>query len=168
MSGRLVEYRSMFEALRNADAELKIVIAGNHDITLDEKYYNDGYGRFRHAGRREDPTAVREFWCGEGARKAGIVYLDEGVRTFDLKSGARFTVSWKRDSKGCLLRKASLATIIEYSRVLGPLLRSDCTAHLVGILPIEVSLVVLINTVHHDRYILRDDIRINDPKQREL
>lgn len=41
----------------------------------------------------EDVEEIRELWTGQEAREAGIVYLEEGVRTFELGSGARFTVS---------------------------------------------------------------------------
>ncbi len=93
MTGRVAEYEGMLDVLRQADAELKIVIAGNHDITLDEDYYNSiGWGKHRYG--REDLAKVREMWTGEEARKAGIVYLDEGVNTFTLKNGAKFTVSF--------------------------------------------------------------------------
>lgn len=82
----------MVDMLKAADAELKIVIAGNHDITLDEKYYNEGgHLRHRHTGR-EDLAQVRELYCGEEAKRYGIVYLEEGLRTFTLKNGARFTI----------------------------------------------------------------------------
>jgi len=91
MAGRLAEYETMLQVLKSADAELKIVIAGNHDITLDEEYYGE-FGEVRHGGRREDLERVRELWCGEEARRVGVVYLEEGVRTFVLRSGARFTV----------------------------------------------------------------------------
>lgn len=81
--------------LKKASAELKLVISGNHDITLHEEFYVRGTGKDKH-GRRgrglEDVQKIREMWTGEEARRAGIVYLEEGVRTFELKSGAKFTV----------------------------------------------------------------------------
>lgn len=93
MVGRLAEYKEMMEALVAADAELKIIIAGNHDITLHEEYYiRDGKDMF-HRGISEDLEQIRELWTGEAAKKAGIVYLEEGTRTFDLSNGARFTAS---------------------------------------------------------------------------
>lgn len=93
MVGRLAEYKTMMGALAAADAELKIVIAGNHDITLHEEYYDrDGRDMF-HRGKSEDLEQIREMWMGEAAKKAGIVYLEEGTRTFELSNGARFTVS---------------------------------------------------------------------------
>lgn len=93
MIGRLREYEKMIEVLSKADAELKIVIAGNHDITLDEEYYREtGQERF-HDYKAEDLIAVKELWTGKKARQANIVYVEEGVRSFSLSSGTRFTVS---------------------------------------------------------------------------
>jgi predicted phosphodiesterase len=89
--GRKIEHEAMISMLRDADAELKIVIAGNHDITLDPEYYAR-MGPRRHRPPLEDPAEIRELWVGEDARKAGIIYLDEGVRTFTLSNGAQFTL----------------------------------------------------------------------------
>lgn len=93
MIGRLHEYEKMIDVLSKADAELKIVIAGNHDVTLDEKFYHEsGLARF-HDDRTEDLMAIKELWTGDRARQANIVYLEEGVKSFKLSSGAGFTVS---------------------------------------------------------------------------
>jgi hypothetical protein len=78
--------------LKNADAELKLVIAGNHDLTLDGEYCD----RIGYKDDDEDAKqleSIREMWTGSEARKYGIVYLDEGLWTFTLKNGAQFTVS---------------------------------------------------------------------------
>ena len=94
MIGRVEEYEKMIDVLTKAEAELKIVIAGNHDITLDEDFYHES-GRARmHRYKAEDLNAVRELWTGAKAREASIVYLEEGIRTFSLSNGARFTVSY--------------------------------------------------------------------------
>lgn len=46
--GYSVEHESMVRMLKSADAELKLVIAGNHDITLDEDHFASfGYTRHR-------------------------------------------------------------------------------------------------------------------------
>lgn len=82
----------MVAMLKAHPAELKLVIAGNHDITLDEEYYRRE-GHEMHRLKAENVEEVREMWSGEETRKAGIVYLEEGVRTFELRNGARFTVS---------------------------------------------------------------------------
>ena len=92
MFGRLAEYKNIIDALSVADAELKIVIAGNHDITLHEEYYKWHGKNMFHGGPSEDLEQIGELWTGEAAKKAGIVYLEEGIKTFELSSGARFTV----------------------------------------------------------------------------
>lgn len=87
----------MFDMLKQVPAELKLIIPGNHDITLHEEFYVWGTGKDKHTrrdgGGMEDVKRIRKMWTGEEARRAGIVYLEEGVRTFELESGARFTVS---------------------------------------------------------------------------
>ncbi|KAL8669616.1 MAG: hypothetical protein Q9168_005801 [Polycauliona sp. 1 TL-2023] len=89
--GYINEYEAMIDLLSKADAELKIVIAGNHDVTLDEPYYEKVGKKKFHRNYGEDLDVVKEMWTGEKAKKAGIVYLEEGVRTFTISNGARFT-----------------------------------------------------------------------------
>ena len=114
MVGYLEEYKKMMESLVMADAELKIVIAGNHDITLHDRYYmRDGLNIF-HTGVSEDLTAIKELWLGKAAKEAGIVYLEEGTRTFELSNGARFTVS-----RTCIILKSSWTCTGMAFRVLG-------------------------------------------------
>lgn len=91
MTGQAEEYQLMIDVLEAADAELKIVIAGNHDITLDEDFYREA-GKTFHPYTPEDLTKVRDMWTGWKAKQAGIIYLEEGTRTFQLRSGAKFTV----------------------------------------------------------------------------
>lgn len=87
----------MFDMLKAAPAELKLVIPGNHDITLHEEFYVQRTGKDKHlrrnGGSMEDAQKIRDMWMSEEARRTGIVYLEEGVRTFELGNGARFTVS---------------------------------------------------------------------------
>lgn len=92
LSGRLPEHEIMIDMLKHADAELKIVIAGNHDISLDKEYYAR-MGVMKHGSARlEDPDEIRELYTNDEARAAGIVYMEEEVRVFELNNGARFTV----------------------------------------------------------------------------
>ncbi|KAL8827452.1 MAG: hypothetical protein Q9191_003177 [Dirinaria sp. TL-2023a] len=91
MCGELKEYKKILKWIMASDAELKIVIAGNHDIDLHEEYY------LTHAGEkdtiaRKQVREVKDLWTGPEARSAGVVYLDEGVNTFTLKNGATFTI----------------------------------------------------------------------------
>ncbi|KAI4141508.1 MAG: hypothetical protein L6R39_005305 [Caloplaca ligustica] len=90
--GYINEHATTFDVIRQADAELKIVIAGNHDITLDEEYYATTGAKRMHRNIPESTAAVRDIWTGAKAREAGVVYLEEGTRTFTLKNGATFTV----------------------------------------------------------------------------
>lgn len=85
--------------LKAADAELKLVIAGNHDISLDEEFWRVRGRKMMRKELREGkeemeiPVLARELWTGEEARKYGIRYLEEGVHEFRLRSGARLRVS---------------------------------------------------------------------------
>lgn len=91
MFGELQQYRKALDWIKSVDAELKIVIAGNHDIDLHKEYY------LKHSGEQPEVAMqqikdIEELWTGPEAREAGVVYLDEGLNTFRLKSGAVFTV----------------------------------------------------------------------------
>ncbi|KAI4215705.1 MAG: hypothetical protein LQ351_001692 [Letrouitia transgressa] len=90
--GYVAEYERMFELLKKADAEVKIVIAGNHDITLDPEYYHTIGKNWMHRRIAEDTDLVKEIWTGSEARAAGITYLEEGVKSFELSNGAKFTI----------------------------------------------------------------------------
>lgn len=90
--GHIAEYEAILDFLKQAPAELKLVIAGNHDITLHKDLYLERL-KNKHRNIPVDVDAVRELWTGEEAVAAGIVYLEEGVRTFRLSSGAKFSVS---------------------------------------------------------------------------
>ena len=81
-------------------AELKLVIAGNHDITLDETYVRgpDGSRPAHHTS--EECQRVREMWCSREAKEHGIRYLEEGAHNFELSNGAKFTV-WSVSVHAC-------------------------------------------------------------------
>lgn len=110
------EHKAMIAMLQDADAELKLVIAGNHDLTLDEEYFTSfGYKRHQRELRDDasiylpdnsipDPTepsvderrayarSIKDLWTSQTARNAGIIYLEEGMHSFTLSTGATFTV----------------------------------------------------------------------------
>jgi predicted phosphodiesterase len=86
--GKQSEHQITFDMVKAINAELKVVIAGNHDLTLDEEFWDEFTSE-----ERLNCEKAKELWTGEEARNAGIVYLEEGMRTFRLKSGAVFTVS---------------------------------------------------------------------------
>ncbi|OAL56433.1 ser/Thr protein phosphatase family protein [Pyrenochaeta sp. DS3sAY3a] len=94
MIGLLQEYEKTLDMLGSIDAELKLVIAGNHDLTLDDVYYQRK-GPYMHRSHGFDPqmpVKAKEMWTGERARRAGVTYLEEGTHTFRLANGAQLRV----------------------------------------------------------------------------
>ncbi|ETN43248.1 uncharacterized protein HMPREF1541_02407 [Cyphellophora europaea CBS 101466] len=94
MNGKGDQHQRALELIKGCDAELKIVIPGNHDLTLDKPYYHE-FGSLHCRGENYSDETLNEFeamYTGETAQEAGIVYMVEGVRIFTLRSGARFTV----------------------------------------------------------------------------
>lgn len=88
--GQLEEFRGAINMLSGIDAELKLVIAGNHDLSLDGNYWRQRMGEY-------DPDLAEhhnatEILKGQLAKQAGVTYLEEGLHTFVLKSGAKFTI----------------------------------------------------------------------------
>lgn len=94
MVGYLHEYEKTLDMLESIPAGLKLVIAGNHDISLDEVYFaRKGAFMQRREGFDENlPRKAKEFWTGERARRAGVVYLEEGIYSFTLSNGALLRV----------------------------------------------------------------------------
>lgn len=96
---KLDEYKVSLELLKKINAPLKLVIAGNHDFTLDTPTF-----RRNVAGIRQviEPDLIRRTYGdfgeakalleSDGAKAAGIVYLEEGTHHFTLANGASLTV----------------------------------------------------------------------------
>ncbi|TVY59710.1 Metallophosphoesterase domain-containing protein [Lachnellula suecica] len=94
--GGLDEYEGCIRMLGQIDAELKLVIAGNHDLTLDGKWWKTSEGKMHGMSTKwansEDHERAVEMWKGPLAREAGITYLEEGVSSYTLKNGAKFSI----------------------------------------------------------------------------
>lgn len=102
MYGRPGEYRQALDMLASIPAELKLVIAGNHDLSLHRDFYLNE--RSEHSDQPQaqaldhdhyDPANVDDaenLWHGEAARKAGVTYLTEGLHRFRLANGITFQV----------------------------------------------------------------------------
>ena len=73
--------------MKSFDAGSKLVIAGSHDISLDDDYWRT---------HLEKDDNAKEYWqafktvTGPLAIEAGTTYLTEGVHIFELKNGATF------------------------------------------------------------------------------
>ncbi|TVY32099.1 Metallophosphoesterase domain-containing protein [Lachnellula occidentalis] len=82
------------QMLGSINAELKLVIAGNHERRLDIEWVS------KHNKRSDDPNsldflehkAVVDMLTGPLAKEAGVTYLAEGLNTFTLRNGAEFTI----------------------------------------------------------------------------
>lgn len=85
--GSLEHYKNTLHLLSSITAELKLVIAGNHDTTLDSSYFDTA----DQAARQRHQNALR-LMKGPPALRAGVTYLHEGFHAFSLSNGARFTV----------------------------------------------------------------------------
>ena len=92
-------YSNAIDMFKSIDAELKLVIAGNHELLLDE--------------RDENPHKKGEDFASERskviealtAKETGVTYLEEGTHTFKLKNGAAlrvyaspFTPLWNKEA----------------------------------------------------------------------
>ena len=79
--------------LRKIDAELKLVIAGNHDITLDPSYYQAQGPHIDKADYKDDiARKALQLLRGRKALQAGVTLLHEGTHAFRLQTGATFNV----------------------------------------------------------------------------
>ncbi|SMY29924.1 unnamed protein product [Zymoseptoria tritici ST99CH_1A5] len=94
---KLQEFRTTIECLKKVEAPLKLVIAGNHDFTLDPSMFKK---KLAEARLEENDNAVKKEYGAYGearrlfedAKHDGIMLLDEGTRRFTLSNGAQLTV----------------------------------------------------------------------------
>ena len=101
-SGSVQELEDAVDMLGSIDAELRLVIAGNHDFTLDGPYMKRNPGLQRYFATIDDMDVDKEqsgqhekamnVMRGHRAQHAGVTYLEEGLHSFTLKSGATFTI----------------------------------------------------------------------------
>jgi Icc-related predicted phosphoesterase len=85
--GGLASFKRAIEDIKTIDAELKLVIAGNHDLELDESWVRRNM---------EDPEELEEsvecISYMNAQKQHGIYYLSEGLHKFQLQDGRVFTV----------------------------------------------------------------------------
>lgn len=94
--GQMDQYQGTLDMLAKIEAPVKLVIAGNHDLTLDRDFVL-GHLQQQQLTAEEAAAQVKEardVWTSPTgrARKEGITFLDEGVHSIDLANGARATV----------------------------------------------------------------------------
>ncbi|KAH0369496.1 Metallo-dependent phosphatase, partial [Aureobasidium melanogenum] len=96
---KLDEFKQAISLLKSLDAPLKLVIAGNHDFTLDTPVFEQ---KLTEAGLKpphEDETVKNAYGAFgeartllESQRDAGILFLDEGTHEIELANGALLRV----------------------------------------------------------------------------
>lgn len=90
---KLEEHRATLRLLMDIQAPLKLVIAGNHDFTLDVPAFRQNVAESQ---SDLDPSQVKDVYGDYGearklyedARSASIIFLDEGTHQFHLDNGA--------------------------------------------------------------------------------
>lgn len=100
MTGQLVEHEESLEFIAATDAPIKLVIAGNHDLSLHEDYWLSNpkaktFARvFSQDGSWDANVArqARNLWTGQHAKTSGIKYLEEGMHAVRLANGAEISV----------------------------------------------------------------------------
>lgn len=90
--GGVSSFKKSLKMLGSIDAELRLIIPGNHDLELDKQYWE---AQTDYEGNPEDPEdhhlAVKAM-TGPLATEAGVTYLNEGTHSFTLRSGATFSI----------------------------------------------------------------------------
>lgn len=93
-TGKPDEHKRALHLLKSLPAPLKIVIPGNHDLTLDRKYCETHptlYG-WKRPHTEQDLAQAHHLYRTTDATDAGIVYAVEGTHSFTLPNGAKLTV----------------------------------------------------------------------------
>ncbi|KAI1618532.1 Metallo-dependent phosphatase-like protein [Exophiala viscosa] len=94
---KLEEFRTTLQMLKMINAPLKLVIAGNHDFTMDSTAFETKVAES--VPPLEPELVAREYGIlgqarqlFDDARDAGIVFLAEGTHGFVLENGAMLTI----------------------------------------------------------------------------
>ena len=85
-------FKRALEMLGSLDAEIKLVIAGNHDLELDQQYWEAQRDEDGTPENAADHDLAMQTMTGPLADEAGVIFLNEGTHCFTLKNGASFTI----------------------------------------------------------------------------
>ncbi|KAJ5713679.1 uncharacterized protein N7483_010860 [Penicillium malachiteum] len=81
--GSLAELRRTMDWISKADFEIKIIVAGNHDVTLDPEFYAK-HGRDFHNSQLEDPRQCLEIVTNAAP---SVIYLQHQAAIINLTRG---------------------------------------------------------------------------------
>lgn len=92
--GKDYEHRNAVALLKALPAPIKIVIPGNHDMTLDPIYLqrNRRLHGWTRPHRPDDFNDAVNLYTNREAKEAGIRYIVEGLHSFILPNGAKLTI----------------------------------------------------------------------------
>ncbi|KAK3369623.1 Ser/Thr protein phosphatase family protein [Lasiosphaeria ovina] len=88
MIGGLRNYKKAIANIKAIDAELRLVIAGNHDVSLDPKWWQNNL--IEEEDDPEEPAQALALFAAEKGN--GLHLLEEGTHKFTLSDGRAFTV----------------------------------------------------------------------------
>jgi Icc-related predicted phosphoesterase len=88
--GGLSAYKKAMRDIQTVDAELKLIIAGNHNLDLDDQWVRKNAEDGEEEGDAEDSRRCVEFMMS--LEKEGVYYPEEGRHDFKLKDGRQFNV----------------------------------------------------------------------------
>ncbi|KAI9146735.1 Metallophosphoesterase domain-containing protein 1 [Paramyrothecium foliicola] len=89
MIGGLSNYRRALESLAACPAELKLVIAGNHDVSLDAKWWQQNLDSDDED--EDEPARAHALFLSDEFKNRGIRLLEEGTHEIILRDGRKFT-----------------------------------------------------------------------------
>ncbi|OBZ70361.1 Metallophosphoesterase domain-containing protein 1 [Grifola frondosa] len=89
-TGKYDQMEKTMEWLEELPHHHKIIIAGNHDLSLDnhDDWYIKNFHRW-HSSKPEDVTCIRDLVKGERARNARVTYLEDEKFEFQTKPDGR-------------------------------------------------------------------------------
>ncbi|KAG7095942.1 hypothetical protein E1B28_006626 [Marasmius oreades] len=89
-TGTVHNFEKTMEWLYGMPHNVKVIIGGNHDLTLHRKWYDDNWDRWHYRIGKQDIKTIMELIKGPKAKEAGIIYLEDEKTTFQAKEGGRF------------------------------------------------------------------------------
>lgn len=89
MIGGLSNYRRALDSLAACSAEIKLVIPGNHDVSLDTKWWEENLDS---DDDKDELSQAYSLFALEKYTSSGICFLDEGLNDVSLHDGRKFRV----------------------------------------------------------------------------
>ncbi|KAK9445122.1 Ser/Thr protein phosphatase family protein [Metarhizium brunneum] len=99
MIGGLSNYRRALDSLAACPAEIKLVIPGNHDVSLDAKWWDENMDS---DDDEDEPVRARALFTLDEYTRCGVRFLDEGTHEIALHDG-RSLKSMRRSIRRPLL-----------------------------------------------------------------